>query len=70
MVHTNAVLAKLVAQEPSTAATTPITTPTLSEVEDFEVDLIIGPKFEFISLDRLVNNCLNEIHRFQVFVSV
>ena len=48
------------AQEPSTAATTPITTPTLSEVEDFEVDLIIRPKFEFISLDRLVNNCLNE----------
>ena len=67
--HTNAVLAKLVAQEPSSLATTPITTPTLSEVEEFEevleVDLITRPKFEFISLERLVNNCVNE--KYKVF---
>ena len=64
VVHTNAVLAKLVAQEPSSFVTTPITTSSSSEVEEFEevleVDLITRPKFEFISLERLVNNCVNE----------
>ena len=64
VVHTNAVLAKLVAQEPFTSATTPITTPSFMEFEELEsnlrVDLIKQPKFAFISLNRLANNCATE----------
>ena len=64
VVHSNAVLAKLVAQEPITSATTPITTPTIGDIEVFKEELDVGlitrPKFEFISLDRLVDNCANK----------
>ena len=52
------------AQEPFTSATTPITTPSFSEFEELELnlreDLTNQPKFVFISLNRLSNNCATE----------